>query len=119
MAQALGIITITINGQTLDTLPGTKFDMGGAINKPLVTNSRVHYVQSFKESHLECEVAFTTGTDITAFMGTDLSITIQCDTGQSYVMAGAFYAGDKGAELDGKDGKVKLVYNGMPAQPYS
>jgi hypothetical protein len=92
MAQVTGKISIRVDGQLIDSLPGATLNTGGVKREAKKgDNGVVGYSEEVVEPMVECTVAHTKSTDLTALNAiTDSTITFECDTGTIYYVSGAF-----------------------------
>lgn len=115
--QRFGRAYISIDGSLLPTMPGAKLDLGGE-ERTAVTgdNTVLGFTAQVKPATLTCEISLGAGDSIeTLRRATDVTLTFECDTGQTYVVRQAFAT--KTLELSaGDSGKVAMEFQGMPAQ---
>lgn len=116
MAQVLGRARIKVDGQLLQSHPGATLDLGGVTRTSVVGNEVYGYSEAAKQSRLECEISLNGQTRLGDLARiTDAVITFECDTGQVYVIAGAWIV-DPPTVTDGSDGRVPLVFEGPAAE---
>lgn len=108
---------IKAGGALLETLPGAKLDLGGNERAPVVGNHSVHgYSETVKPAVLTCEISLTQGYSLEQLRNlVDATVTYEADTGQTYVMRGAFVSKTLSVSA-GDGGKVALEFSGDPAQ---
>jgi len=118
MGMRLGKAFIKANGQLLETMPGAKLDLGGAVRTPVVGSSSVHgFAEQVRPAKLECEISVGKDTKLLDHAKwTDLSVTFECDTGQVFVIRSAF-SSEPPVITEGEGGKVPVVFFGQPAEP--
>jgi hypothetical protein len=117
MTQRLGKAYIKANGDLLESMPGASIDIGGVTRKVVKGNNTIlGYSEEPKESTVECEIAVGPATSLKKLAAlADVTITFECDTGQTYVCKNAFLTETPKAS-DGDGGKVPLKFAGMPAE---
>lgn len=103
----------------LPTMPGAKLRLGGVERTPIMSGGRVvGYAEKDEPAVLTCSVSIGVGDSLAAIQRVlDATITYECDTGTTYMVAQAFCA--KVLELQGSDGStgnVQLEFVGNPAQ---
>lgn len=111
MAQVTGRVFITVAGKRLASKEGAKLMMGDTPRTPVVGDSGViGYSEGVGVPGVECTIAHTADVSLTQFAAiTAGSISFDTDTGKSFVLSGAWYAG--GTELE--KGEVKLTFNAL------
>ncbi len=110
-----GRVKITVAGMLLNTVRGASLDPGGIKRTPVTgSNSADGYSEELVPSKLECEVLVDASVSLVA-LGALVGVTalVQFDTGQTYLMAGA-YTTDPVPATEG-EGKAKLIMQGRPA----
>lgn len=117
MTQRLGKAFIKADGDLLESMPGAKIDVGGVERKPVIGNNTVlGYSETPVPSSVECEIAVGPTTSLLKLARlADVTITFECDTGQTYVCKNSFLTAPPVA-TDGDGGKVPLKFNGQPAE---
>jgi len=117
MGQKLGQAWIKVDGAALESMPGAKIDIGGTERTAVIGgNAVLGFSGKPKQSIVECEIAVGKGTSLAAFRDmTDVTITFECDTGQTYVVRSAWQCNTPTA-TDGDGGKVPLKFEGPPAE---
>lgn len=114
--QVLGRASIKVDGQLLQSHPGAMLDIGGVTRTSVVGNEVHGYSEAAKQSRLECEISYTGETSLAELARiSDAVITFETDTGQIYVIGGAWIV-DPPTVTDGSDGRVPLVFEGPPAE---
>ncbi len=113
MGQSTGIVIIKANGVTYRTMSGAKLNPGGKNRKVSKGNAVFGYYEEVQESEVTCELAHQAGDDLTAYnLLTSVTLEFVCDTGQDYLITGAWVA--EPAVLSAPE-KVSLKFNGPPA----
>lgn len=118
--QVFGQAYISVNGELLPSLPGAQLDLGGVERAPVEGDNQVlGFTQKPKAAMLTVDVALKAGMSVAALQNTvDATINFECDSGQVYVVRGAFVT--KTLSITGGDnGKVSLEFAGMPAEELS
>ena len=100
----------------LATMPGAKLDLGGVERSAVMGSSGVlGYSEVIKPSMLTCEIALGQGTSLAELQKlTDVTVTYEADTGQTYVINHAFLTKPLTVTA-GDGGKVTLEFSGAPA----
>jgi hypothetical protein len=111
----LGRATISADGRIFDTFKGATLDTGGVKRTPQPgANSSDGYTEELTPSKLEADVQMD-GTvsidEIKAMVG--VTVQFQADTGQTYIVNGAYSA--EPPVLTEGDGKCKVVFQGPEA----
>ena len=110
-----GRATIVVDGQVLDTFRGASIDIGGVKRNPQPgANSTGGFTEELQPSKVECEIQMDASLSLTA-LGDIENATVQfrCDTGQVYLVVGA-YCAEPPTATEG-DGKVKMTFQGPAA----
>lgn len=117
MAQRHSMAYIKVDGSLLATMPGAKLDLGGVTRTSVVgDNAVLGYAETPKPSMLECEISLGQGMSLAAMQNiTDATLTYEADTGQTYVVRGAYVTETLGVTA-GDGGKVTLKFEGQPAE---
>ena len=117
MARLLGSADIVVDGEVLQTLPGATLDLGGAVRAARTGTRSVHgYSETVKEAVVECEITLPSGYSIKRLHDiTDATISFQCDSGQSYVIRGAWCI-EPPTLKDGDDASVTIKFAGPAAE---
>ena len=115
MSQVLGIATIKVNGEQLNSKEGAKLNLGGIQRTPVVAGSKVHYTERVMPSGLECTLLVTKDTNATK-MNTwrNVTITFEGDNGKKYTVNGAFTT--EPLEVTDGNGEMPLKLSGPPAE---
>ncbi|MFG6462260.1 phage tail tube protein [Roseateles sp. DXS20W] len=101
---------IKVDGALLETMPGPKWKLGGSKRTPVVGNRVLGYSEMTEPGELECELVLTQGMSLAALKDiTDATLTIEADTGQTYVGRNAFVT-DALEVTSGDGGKVALKF---------
>ena len=113
MAKISGIVTIEVDGETLESESGATLNPGGITREPMMSDAgNYHFTEANTPSSVECSIMHISTTDITAFNAmTDVTVNFKCDTGQVYTITGACLT--EPASLSG--GKASLKFGGPPA----
>jgi hypothetical protein len=117
MAEKLfGQATIKWDGNVLDTLKGATLNPGGIKRTTVKGSKRVlGFTEEVMESKLDCEVAVGSGFSASELNGvTSATVTFATDTGQTWVMRGAWSTDPN--EITEADGKAKVSFEGPPAE---
>lgn len=116
MAQLLGRAFIKVDGDLLRSNTGAKIDLGGPVRSAVVGNAVHGYAEAVKESTVECEISLAAGDSLATVRNiTNATITFECDTGQVFIVRGAWVV-DPPVVTEGEGGKVPLVFKGQPAE---
>lgn len=117
MTKKLGKAWLKVDGGALETLPGASIDIGGDERTTVVgSNAVLGFTEKPKQSIVECEVAVGTGTSLAAYRSmTDVTITFEADTGQTWVVRNAWQTNTPKA-TEGDGGKVALKFEGPAAE---
>lgn len=117
MARLLGSAQVVVDGDVLQTLPGATLDVGGAVRTARTGTRSVHgYSQTEKEAMVECEITLPQGYSIKQLHDiTDATISFQGDSGQSYVIRGAWCT-EPPTVKDGDDASVTVKFSGPAAE---
>lgn len=118
--QLLGMVYIKVDGSLLPSLPGAKLDMGGVTRTTVMgDNAVLGFARQPKQSVVECEIGMREGVSLAALQKIeDATITFECDTGQTYVIRGAYVTETLNLTA-GEGGKVALKFEGQPAEEMS
>lgn len=117
MGKKLGRAFIKVDGQALESMPGAKLDIGGNERTTVVGANEVQgFFETPKQSKLECEITVGSSTNLAAMRDwDDVTISFECDTGQQYVIQGAWLTNTP--EMTASEGgRVPLTFEGPPAQ---
>ena len=117
MGKKLGKAIIKIDGAALETMPGATLDIGGDERTTLVGDSSVQgFFETPKQSRLECEISVGTETRLAAMRGwANVTISMECDTGQQYVVQGAWLLNTAVLKTN-EGGRVPMQFEGPPAE---
>ena len=111
----LGRATIVLDGLTLDTFKGATLDPGGVKRTPQPgANSSDGYTEELVPSKLDADLQMDGSVSIDqikAMVG--ITVQFQADTGQNYIINGAYNA--EPPMLTEGDGKCKVVFQGPEA----
>lgn len=106
--QITGRATIYIDGKRIPTENKAKLNPGGANRKEERHGGKTYYAEEEVAPAVECSVLHTADVDILALSAiTGATVIFEADTGQKYVLRGAFAA--EPAALDGDRASLKLV----------
>ena len=117
MGKRLGKAVVKADGKAFDSLPGAKIDIGGTERGTVVGGNKVlGYSETPKQSKVELEISVGKDTSLEELRAMDnVTISFECDTGQQYVVQGAWLTNTPEATAqDG--GKVPLTFEGPPAE---
>ena len=117
MAKKLGKALIKVDGQVLETLPGARLDIGGNERTTVVGSNAVQgFYETPKQSMLECEISVGKDTSLADMRGwDDVTISFECDTGQLYVIQGAWLTNTPNMTAS-EGGRVPMTFEGVPAE---
>jgi hypothetical protein len=113
MAKTTGRMKITAAGKFADTFKGVTFDPGGIKRTSVPTAHSNHFSEETVGSKLEFDRAFIAGSSIKDFDLSGEQVTVELDTGQTYVIASMFRTDP---EVLGDEGKGKIVLEGDAAK---
>ena len=87
----LGKAYIKMDGALLESMPGATLDLGGDERTPLIgANAVLGYTVKPHPAKLDCKIALGTATKLEDFRtATNVTITFEADTGQTWNMANA------------------------------
>jgi hypothetical protein len=113
--RVVGQVKITIDGTRYSTSGESTMEIGGPTREPVTGD---YEASAFKESTSpsKCEVTllYKGGTSLSALRDIDdATVTLETDTGATWIMRNA-YAAD--VISFGQDGKAKVVFQGPPAE---
>lgn len=111
-----GRATIKADGQLLRTAKGSTLDIGGDVRTPVVDESGrvVGFTEETQPSKLDCGVIMEEGVSLVAIRNMrDVTVTFDCDSGQSYMIN---HAGCTVPPVIGADGNAKTSFQGPPAE---
>lgn len=116
MAKVLGRAKIKVDGALLLSHQGAQLALGG-VNRVTRVGNTVHgFSEQMTQSRLECRVSLTGRTQLTQIQrADDVTVTFECDTGQTYVLRSAWLA-EQPTVTDGPDSAVQLIFEGPPAE---
>lgn len=117
MAKKLGKVTIKANGRMFESKKGATLDIGGVTRSPVEHDQGTgDFSEEPRGSQVECTTPFGRDTSLTEIAAMDnVTLTFECDTGQTYVIAGAYNDGNP-ALTGGDGGEVKCVFYGPAAE---
>ena len=118
MTQYAGKATIRLDGEVLSTDAGATLDVGGATRTSVVgANQVLGYSESPKPAHLECDVFVNKDTQLESFrQAREATITFEADSGNTWVLTGAWLMEPPTFTQAGEGGKARLVFESTPAQ---
>jgi len=114
--QIFGQAQIKVDGDVLETDASSSLDLGGPKREPVTGDYRVAgYRETVEPSKLETSVFVKSGWSAERIRQIkDATITVETDTGQTYVIAGGWCA--EAISISQSDGKAKCVFQGPPAK---
>lgn len=117
MTMRLGKAYIKTDGDLLETMPGASIDLGGVNRKVVKGNNKIlGHCEEPQEAMVECEIAIGPQTSLARINAmSDVTITFEADTGQTWVVKNAFLTAPCKA-TDGEGGKVPVKFAGQPAE---
>ncbi|MGZ8364563.1 MAG: phage tail tube protein [Caulobacteraceae bacterium] len=115
MAKLFGRAVITADGQILNTKMGASLTLGGVKrNARPGSNTTGGFTEELENSELECEVEMDGNLSLASIAAIeDASILFECDTGQNYLIEGA-YSSDPPSITEG-EGYAKCKFGGPEA----
>lgn len=113
MAKATGIVTLELDGETLESEAGATLSVGGFTREALITETgNVYPMETQVPATVECSVLHVTGTDLVKLATlTEAVLNFKCDTGQVYTITQAFLQEPPSLSA----GKVPLKFAGKAA----
>ena len=115
MAQVTGIVFVKVNGSLQRSKEGAKLMLGGKERTEQTGHSVYGYSEKVVPAEVEFTLAHTSDDDLIALRDiTDGTINFETDSGQVFVVGGAFLASPP--ELTGGEGDVALTFKGNPAE---
>ena len=113
MAKVTGIVTIEVDGETLESEAGATISIGGVTREAVITETgNVFGMETQVPGTIECSILHVTNTDLVRLASlTDVTINFKCDTGQVYTVADGFLT--EPPSLSG--GKASLKFAGKAA----
>lgn len=114
--RVMGRAQIKVNGQLLLTHKGATLEPGGPDRTTVSGGNSIHgFTEQVMPAKLECEISVKADTSL-AQIGrwTDVTVTFEADTGQTYVIAGGWVLRTPSVKDD--DGKAKITIEGPPAE---
>lgn len=115
MSVTVGVLAIIVPGVgRLETKRGTKLNPGGIARNVVKSDYNVHYAREIQEATIEGTLVHRPGDDITSLNKiADVTITVEADTGESYMVRNAFATEPN--ELTAGEGEVTFKFAGDPA----
>lgn len=109
-----GRATVKLAGVTLGNFPGATLDMGG-IKRTTQNgaNATLGYTEEIMNSKIELDAQFGAGDSVADYDQAGIMVEFSTDTGQNFVISNAWRT-DTMTLAEG--GKVKLVFEGSPAE---
>ena len=105
--QLTGKATIRVDGSILAAEDGATLNPGGANRTPESHGGEAHYVEQEVPPTLEVSILHGADTDIIALSAiTEATVMFECDTGQTFILRGAFTT--EPVTLDASAGKAAL-----------
>jgi hypothetical protein len=107
---------VKIDGALLETAGDTKLEIGGPKRESVVGDYQAGaYQESTEPSKVEVNILYKEASELASYRNiTDATITIEYDTGATWVVRGGYYADV--ASINQSDGKASLVFMGQPAE---
>ena len=116
MAKVLGRATIAVGGEYIETEPGAELDPGGIVGEPVETGYATHRAEKRMPAELKAVTVLKQGQSLEALRSLfDVEVVFTCDTGQVYVVRGAFQV-TAPKITDGQGGKIPVELTGEPAE---
>ena len=108
---------IKVDGRVYETEGKSSLVMGGTVREHQEADFEAgHFSEKTAPSKLECSVLITSGVSLAELQAIeDATVTLEADTGQTYVIRHAYVAD----EVSAGEGKAKLVFQGPPAEEMS
>ena len=108
---------IKMDGNALESLPGASFEMGGVNRAPVIGGNKVlGYSEEPVPAKVECQISLAKGIKLEEFrQATDVTVTFQTDTGQTYQLKNAWLA-EPPKSTQGEGGPVDLIFNAVNAE---
>lgn len=115
--QKLGKAYIKHDGNLLETNPGASIDIGGVTRTTVMGNNSVlGFAEQPKQSVVSCQISLGAQTSLEQLRAlSGVTITFECDTGQTYVVRDAWLVNPPVA-TDGAGGAIPLQFEGPPAE---
>ncbi len=109
------IITVKVNGKSLEGKPGIKVNLGGPVRTPAKAGGRiVGYHEEIEPSNITVNVVHDGDIDIEEVRGwVDVTLVLDMDSGASYQVDGAFVM--KALEINDGEGGMSIEFGGPPA----
>lgn len=111
--QILGRARIYLGGRYVESKKGASLDPGGVKREAATFGVQVHYAEETVPATIECAVPHTPQTDLVELGGWKGEASFVTDTGQSYVIRGAFVT--EPPKLTEGDTQIALKISGNPA----
>lgn len=91
--QYTGKATIKVGGNTIESLPGAKMNLGGISREPVMGATKMlGFAEKAEAGFIEGEMVLAKGRSLKAFDFSDATVTFLVDTGQVWSGANAFNA---------------------------
>ena len=104
----IGKATIKAAGNTLNSMPGAKLNLGGVSREPVVgANKVLGYAEKVVEASVECTVSLGQGESLKKLDFSDATVTFIADTGQVWSLPNAFLTNT--LEVTAQDGGGVLL----------
>lgn len=117
MRKYIGIVTVTVDGETLDSLPGAKLDTGGVSRREVVGDQRIGFAEQRKPASVECEISFSSQTQAERLnKADDATVVFAADTGQRFVLREAWLT-EPVIITGGEGGKVPVKFMADGSEP--
>lgn len=114
MAQVLGIVDIIWLGRNLPVEKGAKIRVGGIKNNAVTFGRKVGRAQEYQGSEVTATTNLEKGQRFSQLYTSQVEGELQvvCDTGQTFVIADAFFVDDIPEITGGEGGKIELKWAG-------
>jgi hypothetical protein len=108
---------IKVGGVTFETEGKSSLEPGGPEREEQEADFTAGFFsEKTSGAKLECSVLLTAGVSLVSLQAIDdATVTMEADTGQTYVIPHAYVAG----KVSASEGKAKLVFQGPPAEEMS
>lgn len=113
--QVTGRVTITVDGQRLESREGAVLNTGGVEREPVVGDTGVHgFTEKTVAPTVECSVSHKAGTRLTDLNAiNNATLVFATDTGVDFVLRGAWLS--KPADLK-SGGEVSLAFSALSCE---
>jgi hypothetical protein len=112
-----GQARIKVDGAVYETEGKSSLEVGGSIRAHVEADFAAgHFTESTGPSKLETSILLTAGVSLVALQRIeDATVTLEADTGQTYVINHAFVTD----AVSASEGKAKVTFGGPPAEEMS